>query len=94
MSFSPQGLIISVLPEERVAPYVLYMALSPSLPHFRQFVEACGHALAVNERLIKEDQLEYQEEMKANYREMAKELSEIMHEQVSATLALVDQSSH
>uniref|UniRef100_A0A8C3N2Y3 Uncharacterized protein n=1 Tax=Geospiza parvula TaxID=87175 RepID=A0A8C3N2Y3_GEOPR len=45
---------------------------------FRQFVEACGHALGVNERLIKEDQLEYQEEMKANYREMAKELSEIM----------------
>uniref|UniRef100_A0A8B9W3Q2 Dedicator of cytokinesis 9 n=1 Tax=Anas zonorhyncha TaxID=75864 RepID=A0A8B9W3Q2_9AVES len=49
---------------------------------FRQFVEACGHALGINERLIKEDQLEYQEEMKANYREMAKELSEIMHEQV------------
>uniref|UniRef100_A0A8C0Y336 Dedicator of cytokinesis 9 n=1 Tax=Castor canadensis TaxID=51338 RepID=A0A8C0Y336_CASCN len=55
---------------------------------FRQFVEACGQALAVNERLIKEDQLEYQEEMKANYREMAKELSEIMHEQVSTTLAV------
>uniref|UniRef100_A0A8C0DGV5 DOCKER domain-containing protein n=1 Tax=Balaenoptera musculus TaxID=9771 RepID=A0A8C0DGV5_BALMU len=49
---------------------------------FRQFVEACGQALAVNERLIKEDQLEYQEEMKANYREMTKELSEIMHEQI------------
>ncbi|XP_040599837.1 dedicator of cytokinesis protein 9 isoform X19 [Mesocricetus auratus] len=49
---------------------------------FRQFVEACGQALAVNERLIKEDQLEYQEEMKANYREMAKELSGIMHEQI------------
>uniref|UniRef100_A0A8B9GSP4 Dedicator of cytokinesis 9 n=1 Tax=Amazona collaria TaxID=241587 RepID=A0A8B9GSP4_9PSIT len=53
---------------------------------FRQFVEACGHALGVNERLIKEDQLEYQEEMKANYREMAKELSEIMHEQVCAEI--------
>uniref|UniRef100_A0A8B9T2M2 Dedicator of cytokinesis 9 n=1 Tax=Anas platyrhynchos TaxID=8839 RepID=A0A8B9T2M2_ANAPL len=50
---------------------------------FRQFVEACGHALGINERLIKEDQLEYQEEMKANYREMAKELSEIMHEQIT-----------
>ncbi|XP_075805422.1 dedicator of cytokinesis protein 9 isoform X16 [Microtus pennsylvanicus] len=49
---------------------------------FRQFVEACGQALAVNERLIKEDQLEYQEEMKANYREMAKELSDIMREQI------------
>uniref|UniRef100_A0A8C3N6L7 Uncharacterized protein n=1 Tax=Geospiza parvula TaxID=87175 RepID=A0A8C3N6L7_GEOPR len=55
---------------------------------FRQFVEACGHALGVNERLIKEDQLEYQEEMKANYREMAKELSEIMHEQVCAEIKL------
>ncbi|XP_077199949.1 dedicator of cytokinesis protein 9 isoform X7 [Paroedura picta] len=51
---------------------------------FRQFVEACGQALEVNERLIKEDQIEYQEEMKANYREMAKELSEIMHEQINA----------
>lgn len=50
-------------------------------------MEACGQALAVNERLIKEDQLEYQEEMKANYREMAKELSDIMREQVSTTLA-------
>lgn len=50
--------------------------------NFRQFVEACGQALEVNERLIKEDQIEYQEEMKANYKEMAKELSEIMHEQV------------
>nr|XP_027829538.2 dedicator of cytokinesis protein 9 isoform X9 [Ovis aries] len=49
---------------------------------FRQFVEACGQALVVNERLIKEDQIEYQEEMKANYREMTKELSEIMHEQI------------
>uniref|UniRef100_A0A8D2LW82 Dedicator of cytokinesis 9 n=1 Tax=Varanus komodoensis TaxID=61221 RepID=A0A8D2LW82_VARKO len=49
---------------------------------FRQFVEACGHALEINEQLIKEDQIEYQEEMKANYREMTKELSEIMHEQI------------
>lgn len=40
----------------------------------------------MNERLIKEDQLEYQEEMKANYREMAKELSDIMREQVGAKL--------
>ncbi|XP_044285118.1 dedicator of cytokinesis protein 9 isoform X16 [Varanus komodoensis] len=51
---------------------------------FRQFVEACGHALEINEQLIKEDQIEYQEEMKANYREMTKELSEIMHEQITA----------
>lgn len=54
--------------------------------NFRQFVDACGQALEINERLIKEDQIEYQEEMKANYREMAKELSEIMHEQVCTEL--------
>ncbi|XP_032878969.1 dedicator of cytokinesis protein 9 isoform X12 [Amblyraja radiata] len=50
---------------------------------FRQFVEACGQALVINERLIKEDQLEYQEEMKSNYRDMVRELSNIMHEQIS-----------
>uniref|UniRef100_A0A8C5H8K9 Dedicator of cytokinesis 10 n=1 Tax=Gouania willdenowi TaxID=441366 RepID=A0A8C5H8K9_GOUWI len=41
---------------------------------FRQFAEACGQALDVNERLIKEDQLEYQEEMRAHYRDMLTEL--------------------
>lgn len=50
----------------------------------RQFVEACGHGLGINERLIKEDQQEYHDEMKASYRDLAKELSIIMHEQVSA----------
>ncbi|XP_058890349.1 dedicator of cytokinesis protein 10-like isoform X11 [Acipenser ruthenus] len=49
---------------------------------FRQFAEACGHALEVNERLIKEDQLEYQEEMKAHYRDMLSELSTVMNEQI------------
>lgn len=49
----------------------------------RQFTEACGQALEVNERLIKEDQLEYQEEMKSHYKNMLSELSEIMNEQVS-----------
>ncbi|XP_043098646.1 dedicator of cytokinesis protein 9 isoform X10 [Puntigrus tetrazona] len=51
---------------------------------FRQFVEACGQALAVNERLIKEDQQEYHDEMKASYKDLARELSHIMHEQISA----------
>uniref|UniRef100_W5L9A2 Dedicator of cytokinesis 9b n=1 Tax=Astyanax mexicanus TaxID=7994 RepID=W5L9A2_ASTMX len=51
---------------------------------FRQFVEACGQALGVNERLIKEDQQEYHDEMKASYRELTRELSLIMHEQVQA----------
>uniref|UniRef100_F6UH53 Dedicator of cytokinesis 10 n=1 Tax=Monodelphis domestica TaxID=13616 RepID=F6UH53_MONDO len=50
---------------------------------FRQFADACGHALDVNERLIKEDQLEYQEEMKSHYKDMLSELSTIMNEQVS-----------
>lgn len=49
----------------------------------RQFAEACGQALDVNERLIKEDQVEYQEEMRAHYRDMLTELSGIMNEQVS-----------
>lgn len=47
-------------------------------------MDACGQALGVNERLIKEDQQEYHDEMKANYRDLARELSNIMHEQVGA----------
>ncbi|KAM7160164.1 dedicator of cytokinesis protein 10 isoform 6-T6 [Macrochelys suwanniensis] len=49
---------------------------------FRQFAEACGHALEVNKRLIKEDQLEYQEEMKSHYKDMLSELSTVMNEQI------------
>ncbi|XP_051718056.1 dedicator of cytokinesis protein 10 isoform X4 [Ctenopharyngodon idella] len=52
---------------------------------FRQFADACGQALNVNERLIKEDQLEYQEEMKAHYKDMLTELSAIMNEQIPYT---------
>ncbi|XP_069069591.1 dedicator of cytokinesis protein 10 isoform X2 [Pleurodeles waltl] len=50
---------------------------------FRQFAEACGHALQVNERLIKEDQVEYQEEMKSHYKDMLAELSAVMDEQIT-----------
>ncbi|KAM8953703.1 dedicator of cytokinesis protein 10 [Pelodytes ibericus] len=50
---------------------------------FRQFAETCGLALEVNERLIKEDQLEYQEEMKSHYRDILAELSEVMNEPLS-----------
>uniref|UniRef100_A0A672RFB0 Dedicator of cytokinesis 9 n=1 Tax=Sinocyclocheilus grahami TaxID=75366 RepID=A0A672RFB0_SINGR len=56
---------------------------------FRQFVEACGLGLGVNERLIKEDQQEYHDEMKANYRDLTKELSAIMHEPVRHTNTLI-----
>ena len=45
-------------------------------------MDACGQGLGVNERLIKEDQQEYHDEMKANYRDLTRELSNIMHEQV------------
>lgn len=56
--------------------------VSTSVYRSRHFVEACGHGLGINERLIKEDQQEYHDEMKANYRDLARELSIIMHEQV------------
>ncbi|XP_012977823.2 dedicator of cytokinesis protein 10 isoform X11 [Mesocricetus auratus] len=49
---------------------------------FRQFADACGQALDVNERLIKEDQLEYQEELRSHYKDMLSELSAIMNEQL------------
>ncbi|XP_042336149.1 dedicator of cytokinesis protein 11 isoform X2 [Sceloporus undulatus] len=49
---------------------------------FRKFIQACGIALELNERLIKEDQAEYHEELKSNFRDMAKELSDIIHEQI------------
>ncbi|XP_077355806.1 dedicator of cytokinesis protein 11 isoform X1 [Festucalex cinctus] len=49
---------------------------------FRRFVEACSMALDINERLIKEDQFEYHEGLKANFKDMVKELSDIIHEQI------------
>lgn len=62
-----------------------HSALTYSVWPWRQFAEACGQALDVNERLIKEDQLEYQEEMRAHYRDMLTELSTVMNEQVCGT---------
>nr|XP_023422836.1 dedicator of cytokinesis protein 10 isoform X9 [Cavia porcellus] len=49
---------------------------------FRQFADACGQALDVNERLIKEDQLEYQEELRSHYKDMLSELSAVINEQL------------
>ncbi|XP_063298579.1 dedicator of cytokinesis protein 10 isoform X2 [Pelobates fuscus] len=60
---------------------------------FRQFAETCGLALEVNERLIKEDQLEYQEEMKSHYRDILAELSEVMNEPLSCDPCLFSFSS-
>lgn len=53
----------------------------------RRFVEACSAALDINERLIKEDQFEYHEGLKANFKDMVKELSDIIHEQVNPRAA-------
>lgn len=44
-------------------------------------------ALDINERLIKEDQYEYQEGLKANFKSMVKELSDIIHEQVFLSIS-------
>ncbi|XP_069749821.1 dedicator of cytokinesis protein 11 isoform X2 [Narcine bancroftii] len=56
---------------------------------FRDFIAACSLALDLNERLIKEDQLEYHEGLKGNFKDMVKELSEITHEQMLAEDELV-----
>ncbi|KAF2975849.1 hypothetical protein EK904_008906 [Melospiza melodia maxima] len=37
---------------------------------FRKFIQACGIALELNERLIKEDQVEYHEGLKSNFQDM------------------------
>ncbi|KAK7797175.1 hypothetical protein U0070_014372, partial [Myodes glareolus] len=53
---------------------------------FRKFIQACSIALELNERLIKEDQVEYHEGLKSNFRDMVKELSDIIHEQASINI--------
>lgn len=52
----------------------------------RKFIQACSIALELNERLIKEDQIEYHEGLKSNFRDMVKELSDIIHEQASINI--------
>ncbi|XP_055421464.1 dedicator of cytokinesis protein 11-like [Bubalus kerabau] len=48
---------------------------------FRKFIQACSIALELNEWLMKEDQIEYhEEELTSNFRDMEKELSNIIHE--------------
>ncbi|KAM3591225.1 uncharacterized protein V6R79_024850 [Siganus canaliculatus] len=61
---------------------------------FRRFVQACSMALDINERLIKEDQFEYHEGLKGNFKEMVKELSDIIHEQVIIPRLSNDSVSH
>uniref|UniRef100_A0A2K5XJ32 Dedicator of cytokinesis 11 n=1 Tax=Mandrillus leucophaeus TaxID=9568 RepID=A0A2K5XJ32_MANLE len=57
---------------------------------FRKFIQACSIALELNERLIKEDQVEYHEGLKSNFRDMVKELSDIIHEQASIRILQED----
>ncbi|XP_035392551.1 dedicator of cytokinesis protein 11 isoform X3 [Electrophorus electricus] len=64
---------------------------------FRRFVQACNMALDINERLIKEDQYEYHEGLKCNFKSMVKELSDIIHEQIfeeDAMCSLLQNSLH
>ena len=50
---------------------------------YRKFIQACSIALELNERLIKEDQIEYHEELTSNFEDMLKELSDVIYEQAS-----------
>lgn len=50
-------------------------------------------ALDINERIIKEDQFEYHEGLKSNFKEMVKELSDIIHEQVIVFIFWANQNS-
>ncbi|XP_028822554.1 dedicator of cytokinesis protein 11 isoform X1 [Denticeps clupeoides] len=64
---------------------------------FRRFVHACSVALDVNEQLIKEDQIEYHEGLKGNFKDMVKELSGIIQEQIfqeDMTRSLLQNSIH
>lgn len=64
---------------------------------FRRFVQSCSVALNINERLIKEDQYEYHEGLKGNFKNMVKELSDIIHEQIieeDAMHSLLQNSLH
>ena len=54
---------------------------------YRKFIQACSIALELNEWLMKEDQIEYhEEELTSNFRDMEKELSDIIHEQASISV--------
>ncbi|XDB66418.1 hypothetical protein ABFV05_020034 [Capra hircus] len=49
---------------------------------FRKFIQACSIALELNEWLMKEDQIEYHEELTSNFEDMVKELSDVIYEQI------------
>ncbi len=49
----------------------------------REFVKICDTGVNLNGRLVNMDQLEYQENLRKNFRDMAERLSEIFDEYVS-----------
>ncbi|KAG5194111.1 hypothetical protein MJG53_020123 [Ovis ammon polii x Ovis aries] len=65
----------------------LNVSLIPSTESFqikiRKFIQACSIALELNEWLMKEDQIEYHEELRSNFEDMVKELSDVIYEQAS-----------
>ncbi len=56
---------------------------------FREFIAVCGVALDLNGRLIESNQIEYQENMRQNFREMTNKLSDILGEQVCASVVKI-----
>ncbi|XP_052518971.1 dedicator of cytokinesis protein 11-like [Budorcas taxicolor] len=48
----------------------------------RKVIQACSIALELNEWLMKEDQIEYHEELTSNFEDMVKELSDVIYEQI------------
>ena len=69
-----------------LSPAISLLLIKVSFPNFNYWHVILSPFLLSKVLFCFLFQLEYQEEMKANYREMTKELSEIMHEQVGATL--------
>ena len=61
-------------------------AVFTCVSHCREFIAVCSLALDLNGRLIEEDQLEYQENMRQNFWDMVNNLSDILEEQVNAQL--------
>ena len=62
--------------------YILFIRATISIVYYREFIAVCSSALDLNGRLIEGDQLEYQENMRQNFRDMVTRLADILEEQV------------
>ena len=67
---------------QRWLPYTHGYGYNCFIIIFRDFVRICNLALDLNGRLISADQLEYQEALRTNFRDMTDRLSDIFGEQV------------